>query len=494
MNLRPLIFAAVVWSGLSSAPAGFFQIDSVRLQKREPRDMIGVWSFTTSGKHLRPDQFQPCLEVTARAQEAVRSDQLIAKAYFFDREGKLIADCRRPAKSGAMSDKNHFEMPVIFPRNQTSRFFFQIPPNVQGGDWTAVVVFGDRNEAVSACYPSTASDFRLNYPERKLVHRGTLNPTARKPAMDPLIEHVVRTNNPAMPQITLFLRPPKGVTDPSEIRGVLAICLLASGVDVMKRQLQQDELPGDERGAFGFANTHKLAILAWGSRRLWNPGLNHDELARDQAREMDRSFDTVAAAWERGVGELCEKYGLPNRNFLLRGQSGAAQWAQRLCLRKPDAFLAVHLHIPSSFDKPLPGAAKVLWCLTTGERESGYERSKRFVAECQSLGYPIVYKAIVGLGHESSQGATDLGFAFFKYALTQRDAREALDRKSQSALRADEGAARIEPWPDAFRHPPFVGDMVNQEVFPAQDVGLIPGPFRISLPNEEIARRWEDCR
>ena len=167
---------------------------------------------------------------------------------------------------------------------------------------------------------------------------------------------------------------------------------------------------------------------------------------------------------------------------------------QRLCLRKPDYFLAVHLHIPSSFDKPPPEAAKVLWCLTTGELEGGYERSKRFLAACQQLGYPIVYKAIVGLGHESSKGATALGFTFFEYALTQRDARAELDRKAQSALHASGKAPAGTPWPEAFREPPFVGDIVNQEVFPREKAERIPVPFRIPLPNPAIAKLWEVCQ
>jgi predicted esterase len=272
----------------------------------------------------------------------------------------------------------------------------------------------------------------------------------------------------------------------------MAICVLGD-LAGMKRDLQLEEMPGDYNGLLGFANKHKLAILAWGSRGLWNPYLNYNELEKDQAKSIDKSFDLVAEAWERGVKELCEKYGLPNRNFLIWGVSGSAQWAARLCLRKPDYFLAIHVHVPSSFDKPTPEAAKVLWCLTTGEVETGYERSRRFVAECRPLGYPMVYKAIAGLGHASHPDATALGFKFFEFALTQKDLRNKFDQ-SKGDYTTNNKSESLLPWPTAFRNPPYYGDLVNQEVFSADQVDKIPENFRIRIPNSELATIWAKSR
>ena len=82
--------------------------------------------------------------------------------------------------------------------------------------------------------------------------------------------------------------------------------------------------------------------------------------------------------------------------------------------------------MPGSYDKPTPEAAKVLWCLTIGELEGGYERSKRWVKTVRGMGYPIVYKAIPGLGHAGHPDAA-LGFEFFEFALLQENKREALD-------------------------------------------------------------------
>lgn len=458
----------------------FFKIDSVKFLRKEPEDRIGIWKNPKGRKGV----FCPCLEVNVTVRENTRSDKTFARAYFYGEDDKLMASLQTPSESGAPGQKHSYSAPVLFYKDQPNRFFFEVPEEVSGAKWKAVIVFGDKDEAQAAAYPATASAFRLDYPERKLVEDRSAKRAHRKPAMDPLIEHVVRTKNPLMPQITLFLRPPKGVSEAADVRGVMAICLLANGVDEMKRELRKEEMTGDYRGLFGFANEHKLAILAWGSRRLWDPRSNSDELPREKAKEIDESLDTVATAWERGVGELGEKYGIPQKNFLLWGSSGSAQWAKRLCLRKPGFFLAIHVHVPSSFDRPTPEAGKVLWCVTTGELESGYERSKHFVAECKKLGYPIVYKAIPGLGHARHPDASALGFEFFKFALLQKDRRDAHDEEKNG------NKVLPRPWPEEFRAPAFYGDMVNQEMLPPDKVDRIPGGFRIALPTKEIADIW----
>ncbi len=470
----------------------FFSIQPVKFLKKPPRDGIGVWRFSEDKKKPLPDEFQPCLEVKVAAKENVRSDKLTAKAYFFDGNNTLIASALKPSKAGKQSKRNHFDMPVLFYKDKPDSIFFEVPENIRNSKWKAVIVFGDRHEAQSACFPNTESDFLLDYPEKQLVYDRSTKRVARKVAMDPLIEHLVKTRNPQMPEVTLFLRPPKGVTEASEVKGVLTICVLSNSLEDMKRELRKEEMPGDYAGLFSFANKHKLAIVAWGSRRLWDPGRNYDDLPKEQAREIDKSLDTVAAAWERGIIELGEKYGIPQKNFLLWGNCGSAQWAQRLCLRKPEYFLAIHIHMPGSFDKPTPEAANVLWCLTIGELEGGYERSKRWVKTVREMGYPIVYKAIPGLGHAGHPNAAALGFEFYAFALAHKSELEE-DRESNSSLaktalsRASSAAL---PWNAIFENPPYYGDMVNQELYPSDDVAMIPLGFRIPLPTKKLADIW----
>jgi predicted esterase len=261
-------------------------------------------------------------------------------------------------------------------------------------------------------------------------------------------------------------------------------------VDEMKRELQKEEMPGDYAGLFSFANKHKLAILAWGSRRLWDPGRNYDEFSKEKAQEIDESFDIVANAWARGVRELGDKYGIPEKNFLLWGNCGSAQFAARLCLRKPESFLAIHVHMPGSYDKPTPEAAKVLWCLTIGELEGGYERSKRWVKAAREAGYPIVYKAIPGLGHSGHPDAAALGFEFFEFAMLQKTKREQFEAELAKKVILPSKNAAVEPWIEEFRNPAFYGDFVNQEIYPPDEINMIPAGFRTPIPTKAMATIW----
>jgi hypothetical protein len=178
----------------------------------------------------------------------------------------------------------------------------------------------------------------------------------------------------------------------------------------------------------------------------------------------------------------------------LWGLSGSAQYACRLALRKPEYFLAVDAHVPSSFDKPTPEASRILWCLTTGELESGHERSLRFYAQCRALGYPILYKAIVGLGHAASPIAENLGEKFFAYALTVRDQRLAYDKKQNDPLAqyqmSQASDAPAQPWIESFCQPAFEGDIVNQDMVPYDQADMVPAGFRTPLPTKELADAW----
>jgi len=475
----------------------FFKISSVRVLTKEPKDTIGVWKITYD-KDSRPEkyEFQKCLEVEVNVTENIRSERLIAKAYFFNDDDKLVSESKTPSTAGKRTDRSHYAMPVIFKSDKPTSLFFEIPTNLRQNQWTSVIVFGDKFEAQSITYPITKSDFLLKYPEKDLVYDRSSRSTIRLPAMDPLIEYVVKTNNPKTPQLTLFLRPPTGASDASEIKGVIAISLLAGSVADIKRELQKDEISGDYNGLFGFANRHKLAILAWGSTSsLWRRA-NYDKISAAESREVSKSFKIVANAWERGVLELGHKYGIPTKNFLLWGQCGSAHWAHALCLYKPEYFLAIDVHIPGYFEKPTPEAAKVLWCITTGELYSAHENSLRFVADCKKLGYPIIYKAIIGLGHAGHPDATAMGFRFFEFALSLKELRDEYDKKMSSAIDYAQisKSEKPMPWPEIFKNPPFYGDIVNQEMYPAEQVDMIPESYRIPIPTKEIADIWEEKR
>ena len=236
-----------------------------------------------------------------------------------------------------------------------------------------------------------------------------------------------------------------------------------------------------------FADQHELAILAWGSRQLWDPKLSYEELSRQANREFDDSFDQVADAWEKGVEKLAKQYGFPNSGFIMTARSSAAQYACRLALRKPDRFLAIHAHIPSSFDKPTVEGNKVLWLLTTGEKEGGYSSAKQFFNVCKNMGYPMLFKAIPALGHSDSWAADRLGLEFFEYAISMQSERTRIVGMNKVATAS---MTKPEPWPQQFRRPMAIGDILNQDIFTKEEASFIPEEQKVAIPTKEIAEAW----
>ncbi len=476
-----LCYAIAIFPAVAQA-LGIFTIESAKVT--QPRAGLGSG---TAQAVAAPSLF---LEVTVKTREQLRSDSLYAKAYYYSKQGGLLAKADRPfpvKRGGGVA----YPMPIYFVGSKPEVLLFAVPREVAATkDWQAVVVFGDKHGAAGVVYPrgKVAS---YDFPER--VQVDAPQEVERRAAADTMVEHVVETENTKQPKITLFLCPPDGMDDLSDAEGILAVCLLANNVEEIRRRMLGMAPDPALDGVRKFAKQHNLVILCWGSRSLWDPRKSWDEQSRDVTRELDETFDDVAKAWSKGVNYLSRKYGVPERGFLLWGESGAAQYACRLALRKPEYFLAVHVHIPSSFDKPTPEARRVLWCLTTGENEGGYERSLRFLSACRGLGYPIVYKAIVGLGHQGHPLATRLGLEFFEYALSLREERlrfeNEMNRPSSPQKREfDQDPSR--PWPVSFRTPAYVGDVVNQQMFQFEEIDLVPASFRTMLPTAKLARTW----
>jgi predicted esterase len=291
-----------------------------------------------------------------------------------------------------------------------------------------------------------------------------------------IVEHVEKVKQlKSYRQLTMFLRMPSS----GRVKGVLCLCLLADSPMEVREKIRGDE---DRRiEPVLFAERQDLAIIAWGSRCLWDPSSNWNELSRMRERGIDRDFDLAAEAWEAGVRYFERTCGLPSSGYLMSGFSGSAQYALRLAMRRPERFLAVHVHVPSSFDRPSRKASSVLWCLTTGENEMGYERSRAFFEAARGMGYPVVYKAYPGLGHAGDARATALGYACFEYALAE-----------YGRVRKGRGNGSGKPdWESVFAGSDFVADIVNQQIFSAADADCIPPEFRISLPSEDIRAAWK---
>lgn len=494
--VRILLCVAVFLCCQTGWAGDFFSVKKVDVYDKPPKPNYGILKLLPPVLPVKVGakkeyEFVPCIEAKVATKEITRMETLYARAYFYDARGGLLASVPSPATARRGSG-DEYAMPPIFPKQKQESLFFPIPAQLIGQKWRVVVVFGDAHDAAAGGYPGTIP-LGMDYPEKKIVDGRARKSIERKPDLDPIVEYVVKTSNPSQPKITLLLRAPDGVKNPAEIQGVMAMCLLGNSVEHVKRQLQRIDIGSDVQNMIAFANKHKLAIVCWGTGgALWNAGANHDELSRQQNQKFDKGFDEVADAWERGVKELQEKYGLPDRNYLLVGICASAQWAHRLAMRKPDYFLAAYLHIPSSFDQPSLEANKMLWLLTTGELDGGYVHSMRFYQDCQKMGYPMIYKPIMHLGHAGSPVAENLATRFFEYALSVKDQREAYDKgqKDSFAGLSKRGTESGGPWLESFRTPEFYGDCVNQERYPAKQVAMIPAPFRVPLPTKIIADAW----
>ena len=288
-----------------------------------------------------------------------------------------------------------------------------------------------------------------------------------------VIERCEKLNAKNYPQITLFLRRPPGV---EKLRGVLCLCLLGNTPEEIGRKICEGR-----GGWYAYAEERGLAILGWGSRSLWDANLNWDELPRERVREIDESFDAAALGWDHAVRWFAQNYGIPESGFLMYGSCGAGQFVQRLALRKPKRFLAVHMNLPGSFDQPTKDGREVLWCLTTGERlDGGYARSLKFLSAVRDLRYPIVYKAYPGLSHgDGTSNQLAMGKAVFDYALAQ----------AERTMRLNGGKAAKPDWADIFASAGLVADVRNQCVFPVEDYACVAIDFRLLLP-DELASVW----
>jgi hypothetical protein len=466
-----------VWN--PQAQAETFSIENI-LVHDQPK-------FLTEG--IKIDKaFVPQIEVEVQVAKDALSKNLVAEAYYFDNSGTLIQNYPAPSVadhkiSDPLSSQRSYDWPMTLPQGKTEKIYFPLPDKLPDA-WSVLVVFGNAKGAVAASYPP-GQEQALNYPERDLVARTVLSPNVEidnTGQSAPLIEQVVQSENPAYPAFTLIMHLPHGVTDPKKVKGVLTTCLLANSVAQIRDTLSAIKPQGDPNPYFAFAEEHQLAIIAWGSRWVWSSYANFDELDKDENRSWDDNFQQLADAWDHGIDLLVHTYGIPDHDYLMYGLCAGGEWVHRLALHKPERFLAVQMHISTSYDAPTPEASRVMWLLTTGELDYGCDRARRFYAAARELNYPIVFKAEIGLGHADSPQADQLGIRFFEYALAvkaKRDAANAGDLTGSQSLDLS-----------AFNDSPFYGDSMNQEMFPARDKNMIPGGFLVPLPNRDIAEAW----
>jgi predicted esterase len=460
----------------------FFSISAINYSRKPSPKGLGIFNESHDKNNRQVSTFVPSLEVKLKTKSDILAPATQVRAYFFDSQGSQISVQEpTPIRRGGVEK---FSLPTAFKKETIESVFFAIPETLKKtSGWKALIVFGDSYSACSKVYPY-GNPYEFDFPEKQIVEHP--KQVDRRETLQPVVEYVVKIRN--KPQFTLFLKCPTRVTKGSQAKGVLALSALGHRVEDIRHRLEVGGINDDLTWVLQFAEKHDLVILCWGAKGLWDPQKNWDEMDEGARKRIDDSFEQTATAWAQGVETLTKRYGLPDRNFFLYGSSAGAQFAARLALREPQFFQAVQLHIPSSFDRPTKEASHVLWCLTTGEEESGYERSLKFYAQCREMGYPIIYKAIMQLGHSGSLYANQLAEAFFEWALQEREQQEKLKADASTLLVRKNSASPQQP--QLYTNPPYVGDVLNQEIFPWSERAMVPERLQVPLPNKNIADAW----
>ena len=89
----------------------------------------------------------------------------------------------------------------------------------------------------------------------------------------------------------------------------------------------------------------------------------------------------------------------------------------------------------------------------------------------------------MGLGHYQSPLADRLAVDFFDYVLSN-------EPKSSSA---DDTSAASSPMDlSGYVSPPYYGDLMNQDMYPADQKDMIPPGFLVPLPTQAIANAWNE--
>lgn len=437
-------------------------------------------------------------QIIAKIQSSddIYTETLSFNLFLFDRENELLETITQPVQASHQTKegKANYVLPTILRNSQIQTVFFEIPFNMESQVKRAILVVHHENNYFSNATPNINLE-TFNYSLKDKVtetsKKENLKSSQPKTIDDKIVEYKVRTGLEQYPELTLFLKMPENVKRFEDVKGVIAMCLVTRRINVESRAvLEGMDVNDDYFSLFSFANEKQFAILAWGVGPLVNIITNtksFDEVSPEESQKNDQNFDAVARAWESGVNYFVSNYKIPSKGYLGWGLSSSAQWIHRLALRKSERFLALHVHVNSSYDKPTDDGKKTFWLVTTGEREWGYESSKKFYKECRDKNYPIIFKAEPRLGHASSGYVNKLEREFFNYALSLKPLYDQImvpDEFGKVNLPANE------IWVPAMNKPLFMGDFLNQMYMPVSKADFIPLENRVFLPTEAIAKLW----
>ncbi len=431
------------------------------------------------------------LEVTVQADKDFKSKNLFAHASYFGQDKALIKNYDQPIPTSRKLSpeesvrNNTFgsEWPTVVQGKTPVLIHFPIPDKIPD-KWNVVIAFGSEKGAVAKSYPDDAAVQSLAYADLEAVKATPANANITdKDEPQSLYEQKIVTNNPRYPVFTLLLHLPSGATSPKDVKGVLVLALPAMNVEELRTDVENPDHPvgGYFRDELQYAESRHLAIITWGCRWVFDAFDGYEiDTMKQAARDAD--FGKIVEAWDHGVQKWVDDLGIPSNGYLAYGTSNGAAWIQRMAMMLPNRFLAVHFHTCESLRESMPSGMKVLWLQTTGELDGFCDENRKFYVDARQANYPIMYKAVMGLSHRESWQAYELGALFFDYAL-------ALKANLDASPKVD-GQPAPEMDLSGFASPPYYGDLMNQEMFPAAQKDMIPTGFLVPLPTKEMANVW----
>ncbi len=151
--------------GAAAAPAARAQ-DEFRVVSLHPFSSHEEIKVGSGWRKDLPQRMQVSLQVASETP----SGSVFVKAYFYDKDNKLVATYPRPASIWTSTPHGTAEvgLPPTLPRGITN-VYFALPEDLQAKKWTTMlVVFGNSTKAVASALPATALP-KLDFPEKAKV-------------------------------------------------------------------------------------------------------------------------------------------------------------------------------------------------------------------------------------------------------------------------------------------------------------------------------------
>jgi len=293
---------------------------------------------------------------------------------------------------------------------------------------------------------------------------------ASKEVLPPgVILETYSTRQKGSADIHLYLRYPSSGKE--DVKGVIAVC--SPGGRGLGKYLDSNSR------YYGyilkFADKHHLATVAFGPPgRGWDRTKNSDMLSTRAANVQNKALGGLARDLSRAIDRFAKKYQIPEKDWLLYGLCGGAQYAHRMALREPQHFKAVHVHYGGSYDVPTPEGKSINWLVTSLADEPAYIAAQRFYQQCKKMDYKMILKGITRKSAPGEYDATieytglnplqQLSLDFFEYSLN------------------DKG----KPDPNQI----YIADYVNGLVVPVKESEWIPKSQAVVLPSRKLAEAW----